>query len=69
VGWTLADRNGRTLARGSAQGGSTEGGPFSFSVGYLLSARQMGRLIVTGPRVTSEGFPPVANVIPLVLET
>jgi hypothetical protein len=69
VGWSVADRNGRTLARGSAQGGAIESGPFSFTVDYSLSARQVGRLIVTGPRVTSEGFPPVANVIPLVLET
>jgi Immunoglobulin-like domain of bacterial spore germination len=69
VGWSVADRNGRTLARGSAQGGAIESGPFSFTVDYSLSARQVGRLIVTGPRVTSEGFPPVANVIPLVLDT
>ena len=46
----------------------SEGGPFSFSVDYSLSARQVGRLIVTGPRVTSEGFPPVTNLIPLVLD-
>ncbi len=69
VGWSVADRNGRTLARGSAQGGAIESGPFSFTVDYSLSARQVGRLTVTGPRVTTEGFPPVANVIPLVLET
>jgi hypothetical protein len=67
VQWLLADRNGRTLARGSTQGGSMEAGPFSFDVKYSTVARQVGRLVVTGPRVTTEGFPPVANLIPVVL--
>ena len=69
VQWLLADRNGRTLVKGSTQGGSMEPGPFSFTVQYSVSSRQLGRLVVTGPRVTKEGFPPVENWIPLVLDT
>jgi hypothetical protein len=56
------------LARGYAQGGGLESGPFDFTVSYSLAAGQVGRLEVYEPRVTNEGFPPVTNVVPLVLE-
>jgi Immunoglobulin-like domain of bacterial spore germination len=67
VVWSLRGRDGRRLAGGAAQGGSLEPGPFSFTVEYEIAARQVGRLEVAAPRVTSEGFPPVTNVVPLVL--
>ena len=69
VQWLLADRSGRALAHGSTQGGSMDAGPFSFTVAYPRAARQVGRLVVSGPRVTTEGFPPVTNLIPLVLDS
>jgi hypothetical protein len=68
VVWRLAAKDGHTLANGSAQGGSQAPEPFSFSVGYSVPVREIGRLTVSSPLVTSEGFPPVRNVIPLVLE-
>jgi immunoglobulin-like protein involved in spore germination len=68
VNWRLRDREGRPLADGFAQGGSREPGAFSFAVKYdVVDAQQVGRLEVYEPRVTTEGFPPVRNVIPLVL--
>jgi len=68
VVWGLAGKNGKPLARGSAQGGSQEPGTFSFRVEYTVPAAEVGRLVVSAPRVTNEGFPPVTNVIPLVLD-
>jgi len=68
IGWRLFARNGRMLAHGSAQGGGLHAGPFEFSVDYAIALRQIGRLEVFEPRVTSEGFPPVTNAIPLVLD-
>jgi hypothetical protein len=68
VTWRLLARDGRLLAEGFTQGGSLEPGPFEFTVSYSIGARQVGRLEVVEPRVTTEGFPPVRNVLPLVLE-
>jgi immunoglobulin-like protein involved in spore germination len=67
VSWRLRDRAGRELAKGFTQGGSREPGAFSFSVRFDVDATQIGRLEVYEPRVTTEGFPPVRNVIPVVL--
>jgi hypothetical protein len=68
VNWRLRDRSGLELANGFAQGGSREPGAFSFSVQYDdVDARQVGQLEVYEPRVTTEGFPPVRNVLPIVL--
>jgi hypothetical protein len=67
VNWQLVGRNGRALARGFIQAGSLAPRPFGFAVHYAVTARQVGHLTVSAPRVTSEGFPPVTNVIPLVL--
>jgi hypothetical protein len=67
--WRLAAKDGHTLANGSAQGGSQSPGPFSFTVDYSAPAREIGLLTVSSPLVTNEGFPPVRNVIPLVLDT
>ena len=68
VNWRLRNRAGSELANGFAQGGSREPGAFSFSVQYDdVDARQVGRLEVYEPRVTTEGFPPVRNVLPVVL--
>jgi len=69
VVWRLAAKDGHTLAHGSAQGGSLSAGPFGFAVDYSAPAREIGLLTVSSPVVTSEGFPPVRNVIPLVLDT
>jgi hypothetical protein len=68
VNWRLRARNGHVLASGFTQGGSLDPGPFSFTVDYPLGARQVGQLEVYEPQVTTEGFPPVNNVVPLVLE-
>jgi hypothetical protein len=68
VNWRLRDRTGRELATGFAQGGSREPGAFSFPVEYDVDARQVGQLEVYEPRVTTEGFPPVRNLIPVVLK-
>jgi hypothetical protein len=69
VVWRLVARDGHKLASGSAQGGSQSPGPFSFAVDYTAPAREIGLLAVSAPLITNEGFPPVRNVIPLVLET
>ena len=68
VNWRLRARDGHVLATGFTQGGSNEPGPFAFTVDYPIGARQVVHLEVYEPRVTTEGFPPVKNVIPLVLE-
>jgi hypothetical protein len=68
VNWRLRARDGHVLANGFTQGGTSESGPFAFTVDYPIGARQVGHLEVYEPRVTAEGFPPVENVIPLVLE-
>jgi immunoglobulin-like protein involved in spore germination len=67
VNWRLRDKTGRELANGFAQGGSREPGAFSFAVKFDVAARQVGQLAVYEPKVTTEGFPPVRNVIPVVL--
>jgi Immunoglobulin-like domain of bacterial spore germination len=69
VSWRLEAKDGHALANGTAQGGSQEPGPYDFTVAYSVPAVEIGRLVVSAPRVTSEGFPPVRNVIPLVLGT
>ena len=68
VNWRLLARNGQVLATGFTQGGGSDPGPFSFAVDYPLGARQVGQLEVYEPTTTTEGFPPVKNVLPLVLE-
>jgi hypothetical protein len=69
VVWRLRARDGTTLASGSTQGGAVQPGPFKFEVTYSLPARQVGSLEVDEPTVTQEeGFPPVRNVVPLVLQ-
>jgi hypothetical protein len=68
IGWRLRARDGRVLASGFAQGGTLKAGPFGFTVRFSVVRRQVGSLEVYEPRVTTEGFPPVRNVVPLVLE-
>jgi hypothetical protein len=68
VSWRLRGRDGRVLARGVTQGGSLEPSSFEFTVEYQVAARQIGELEVYEPRVTTEGFPPSKDVVPLVLE-
>jgi hypothetical protein len=68
LNWRLRGRNGGILASGLTQGGSLSPGPFAFNVRYPIGERQVGQLEVYEPRVTDEGFPPVKNVLPLVLE-
>jgi hypothetical protein len=68
VAWRLRARDGRRLASGFTQGGSREPGPFSFVVRYSIGAGEVGQLEVYEPSVTSEGFPTVKNVMPLILE-
>jgi hypothetical protein len=65
----LRARDGATLASGSTQGGSIQAERFHFDVVYSLPLRQVGQLEVDEPTVTQEeGFPPVRNVVPLVLQ-
>jgi immunoglobulin-like protein involved in spore germination len=68
VNWRLRGRDGQVLASGFTQGGSLDPGPYEFTVSYPIGERQVGHLEVYEPRVTTEGFPPVKNVLPLVLE-
>ena len=68
VTWRLRARDGHVLATGFTQGGSDVPGPFAFTVDYPIGARQVDHLKVSAPQMTTKGFPPVRNVIPLVLE-
>lgn len=68
VAWSLRARDGRVLAKGVAQGGGLEPAPFRFTVSYAIASRQVGQLEVDAPSVTTEGYPPVRNAVPLVLE-
>ena len=68
VNWRLRARDGHVLAKGFTQGGSQEPGSFAFTVSYPIGERQVGHLEVFEPKVTTEGFAPVRNVVPLVLE-
>jgi hypothetical protein len=68
VNWRLRGRDGTALASGVTQGGSLEPSSFEFTVEYSIAARQVGQLEVYEPRVTTEGFPPSRDVVPLVLE-
>lgn len=65
--WRLLGRDGHVLARSVAQGGGIEPGPFRFRVEYSVERREIGTLEVSGPTVTSEGFPPPKEIVPLVL--
>jgi len=68
VNWRLRARDGHVLAKGFTQGGSQEPGSFAFTVSYPIGERQIGHLEVYEPKVTTEGFAAVKNVVPLVLE-
>jgi hypothetical protein len=69
VVWRLRARDGSVLASGSTQGGSVQPGSFHFDVSYSVATRQVGQLAVDEPTVTEEeGFPPVRNLVPLVLK-
>jgi len=68
VNWRLLARNGRALASGFTQGGTLEPGPLHFTVTYSIPTRQVGQLEVYEPTATKEGFPPVKNIVPLVLQ-
>ena len=67
VVWLLRGRSGRVLAHGHTQGGSAQPGAFAFTVAYSVTAQQVGQVTVSEPVVTSEGYPPVRDVLPLVL--
>jgi hypothetical protein len=64
----ITGRDGNPLATGVTQGGSLEPSSFAFTVEYSVATRQIGELQVYEPRVTTEGFPPSRDVVPLVLE-
>ena len=68
LNWRLRARDGHVLSKGFTQGGSQEPGSFAFTVSYPIAERQIGHLEVFEPKVTTEGFAPVRNVLPLVLE-
>jgi hypothetical protein len=68
VNWRLRARDGHVLSKGFTQGGSQQPGSFAFTVSYPIGERQIGHLEVYEPKVTTEGFPPMRNVLPLVLE-
>lgn len=69
VPWRVVDRDGNELAAGATTGGGVDGfAPFSFVVTFSVPAQQIGHLEVSEEDVSDgEGFPPVRNVIPLVL--
>jgi len=68
VSWRIRGRDGKALASGFTQGGGIEPSSFEFTAEYSITARQIGKLEVYEPRVTTEGFPPATDVVPLVLE-
>ena len=68
VNWRIRGRDGEALASGFTQGGSLEPSSFEFAAEYSIAARQIGELEVYEPRVTTEGFPPSKDVVPLVLQ-
>lgn len=70
VPWRLVDRQGAELASGSALGGGVDGfASFSLTVHFTVASRQIGHLEIGDEDVSGgEGFPPVRNVIPLVLK-
>ena len=69
VVWELRAKDGRVLASGHAAGGGVEAAaPFSFSVTFIISAPEVGHLVVFEPDVSDgEGFPSGRSVIPLIL--
>lgn len=69
VPWRLVDRDGNELASGAATGGGVDGfAAFSFTVSFSVPVQQVGHLEVIEEDVSDgEGFPPVRNVIPLIL--
>lgn len=69
VPWRLVDRDGNELASGATTGGGVDGfGSFSFAVSFNVAAQQIGHLeVIEEDPSDGEGFPPVRNVIPLVL--
>jgi hypothetical protein len=70
VPWKLLDSSGTELASGATMGGGADGpGPFSFTVTYTTSERQIAALEVSEEDVSGgEGArKPVRNVVPLVL--
>jgi hypothetical protein len=69
VPWRLVDRDGNQLAAGATMGGGVDGpGPFSFAVNFDVATQQFGHLeVIEDDPSDGEGFPPVRNVIPLVL--
>jgi len=69
VVWRLIARDGATLASGNTMGGGVDGfGPFSDTIDYSVTERQIGHLEVFEEDVSDgEGYPPGRNVIPLVL--
>jgi hypothetical protein len=68
LNWRLRSAGGKALANGVAQGGSLEPSSFEFTVEYSVADRQVAALEVYEPRVTTEGFPPSRDVVPLVLD-
>jgi hypothetical protein len=69
VPWRLLDRDGNELAAGATTGGGVDGfGGFSFTVNFGVPMQQIGHLeVIEDDPSDGEGFPPVRNVIPLVL--
>jgi hypothetical protein len=70
VNWVLKARDGGVLASGHTTGGGVDGSePFSTTVTFSVPERQVGHLEVYEEDVSDgEGFPPVRNVIPLILQ-
>ena len=70
VSWVLRGRDGSVLTSGDTMGGGVDGSqPFSTTVDYSVSERQVGHLEVYEEDVSDgEGYPPTRNVIPLVLQ-
>lgn len=69
VVWRLVARDGSELAAGNTTGGGVDGhAPFSFTVSYSVTVRQIGHLEVFEEDASDgEGFPPGRSVVPVVL--
>ena len=70
VPWRLVARDGTELESGFTTGGGVDGWEtFSFSVDYSIDEQQVGHLEVSEEDASDgEGFPPVRNIVPLVLQ-
>lgn len=70
VPWVLEDLEGNVIASGHTMGGNLGiPAPFSFIVDYTIDKQQFGKLrVLEDDPSDGEGFPPIDNIFPVILE-